>query len=57
MPEDIRCEVFRITFPDWSSVGKDLQEDIWKVMKAGVEDGHSPNRKSFLGIKIGRAHV
>jgi len=49
MSEEIRCEVFRITWPDWSSVTDELRENIWRVLSERVEDGEPPNRRGFVG--------
>lgn len=49
MPEEIRCEVFRITWPDWSSISKECQEQIWEVIEHGVSEGEPPSRMGLVG--------
>jgi hypothetical protein len=50
MADKIHCEVFRITWPDWSAVTQERKENIWEVVKEGIEDGESPSRRSFVGV-------
>ena len=50
MDAPIHCEVFRITWPDWSTVTDARKVSIWQVMNQGIEDGLPPNRRSFVGI-------
>jgi hypothetical protein len=50
MVPTIRCEVFRVTWPDWSTVTNERKGSIWQVMSEGVEDGLPPNRRAFVGI-------
>ena len=50
MSEEIRCEVLRITWPDWASVTDEIRESIWQVMSQQVENGEPPNRKGFVGM-------
>jgi len=51
MAEKIRCEVFRILRPDWSSVTEEKREEIWRAIRQGVEDGEPPKRKGFVGVR------
>jgi hypothetical protein len=49
MSEEIRCEVFRISWPDWSLVTDEIKDNIWQVMSQQVEEGEPPNRRGFVG--------
>ncbi len=49
MSEEIRCEVFRISWPDWSLVTDEIKENIWQVMSQQVEEGEPPSRRGFVG--------